>query len=57
MKKLFQDIGVVLPNDIFNIIWENAYQCDGIDDKVSVEVFRQALQELADKLIDQNDDE
>lgn len=57
MKKLFQDMGVILPNDIFNIIWENAYQCDGIDEKVSVEVFRQALQELADRMIDQNDDE
>jgi len=48
MKKLFQDLGVILPNDIFNIIWDNAYQCDGIDDKVSVEVFRRALQELSD---------
>jgi len=57
MNKLFQDIGVILPNDIFNIIWENAYQCDGIDEKVSVEDFRQALQELADKMINQHDDE
>ncbi|XP_025200215.1 uncharacterized protein LOC112598094 [Melanaphis sacchari] len=55
MKKLFQDIGVKLPDDIFNITWDNAYQCDGIDDKVSVEVFRQALQELANRMIDLND--
>jgi len=57
MKKLFQDLGVILPNDIFNIIWDNAYQCDGVDDKVSVEVFRQALQELANKMIDQHGEE
>jgi len=52
MKKLFQDIGVDLPNDIFNITWDNAYRCDGVDDKVSVEVFRQALQELAERMMD-----
>lgn len=57
MKKLFQDIGVNLPNDIFNIAWDNAYQCDGIDDKVSIEVFRQALQELANRMIDQQYDD
>lgn len=57
MKKLFQDLGVILPNDIFNIIWDNAYRCDGVDDKVSVEVFRQTLQELADRMFDQHGDE
>ncbi|XP_060875006.1 uncharacterized protein LOC132948519 [Metopolophium dirhodum] len=57
MKKLFQDLGVILPNDIFNIIWDNAYQCDGVDDKVSVEVFRQALQELANRMLDQHGEE
>ncbi|KAE9532011.1 hypothetical protein AGLY_010213 [Aphis glycines] len=56
MKKLFQDIGVNLPNEIFNITWDNAYACDGIDDKVSIEVFRQALQELANRMIDQQYD-
>lgn len=56
MKKLFQDIGVNLPNDTFNIVWDNAYACDGIDEKVSIEVFRQALQELANRMIDQQYD-
>lgn len=51
MEKLFKDIGVTLPNDIFNIIWNNAYQCDGFDDQVSVEAFKRALQELAHKMI------
>lgn len=52
MEKLFHDVGVNLPNDIFNVVWDNAYQCDGVDDKVSIEVFRRTLQELADRMID-----
>jgi len=57
MKKLFQDLGVILPNEIFNNIWDNAYRCDGVDDKVNVEVFRQTLQEVADRMFDQHGDE
>lgn len=54
MKKLFHDIGVDLPSEIFELIWDNAYRCDGADDKVSIEVFRQALQQLAERTVTGN---
>ncbi|VVC40503.1 EF-hand domain pair [Cinara cedri] len=57
MEKLFRDVGVNLPSKIFDVVWDNAYRCDGVDDKVSIEVFRQALQELAEsKMVTDNRD-
>jgi len=46
MKKLFYDVGMNLSDDVFNVIWDIAYQREGFDGKVSVETFRQVLQEL-----------
>lgn len=45
MEKLFRDMGVNLPCDIFNTVWDEACQRDGTDDKASVEMFRQTLEE------------
>lgn len=57
IDKLFRDVGVSLPSDIFNVIWDNAYRCGGYEDKVSVEVFRQALQDYANRLTESQDNE
>lgn len=56
MEKLFKNVGVSLPNDIFNTIWNNAYQCDSFDDLVSIETFMQTLREFTNNnLTDHND--
>lgn len=52
MKKLFQNVGLNLPTDTFNIIWDNAYRLDGFDNNVSIEVFKKALQEHAKTTVD-----
>ncbi|XP_050424735.1 uncharacterized protein LOC126835905 [Adelges cooleyi] len=52
IKDILESIGVVLPDEIFNKVWNYAYQCDGNNDQVSVEVFRQILQKIAHETID-----
>lgn len=52
MEKLFRDIGVKLPKEIFNVTWEIAHQRNGIDNKVSIEDFRRTLQEMTSGMID-----
>lgn len=54
MEKLIKDVGMNLSNDIFNTIWNNAYQCDGFDNHVSVEAFIRALRESTHNMTDHN---
>lgn len=45
MRNLFGDAGANLSNDAFDVVWDKAHRREGVDDKVSVEVFRQTLRE------------
>lgn len=52
MEKLFKNVEVNLSNDIFNTIWNNAYQYDGFDDQVSIETFMQTLRKFTHSMTD-----
>ncbi|XP_050524277.1 uncharacterized protein LOC126895960 [Daktulosphaira vitifoliae] len=52
MKIIFKNIDVHLPDELFDKIWDYAYDCDGYNEKVSLETFRQILEKIAVEMID-----